>query len=441
VATVAEARSDRAPTTVRWRILLLFFSLTFVAYVLRTNVSIAGEAMMRDLQLSKVQLGAVLAAFAWGYALFQIPGGVLNDLVGARRGLATIAVAWGVLNLLMGLVPGGSHASPTVVLIGLVALRFLMGVAQAPVFPIMGAGVCNWFPVAGWAWPNGLVNVGLTIGAAATGPLVAWLMETVGWRLSFVLTAPLALLAAGAWWWYARDYPAEHRAVGPAELELIDRGRPPAAETSPPRGAWKQALLDRNVLLLTASYFCENYLYYFFFNWLYIYLVEHRGFAVLEGGAYSAAPWITGGVGAALGGLGCDHLSRRYGMDLGCRLPMILGLVLAGAFLGAAATSPDPVRAVLFLSLCLGFQQLTEGPYWAATMAVGGRHCATACGVLNAGGNIVGGIGALLVPLTVEHFGWTAALVTASVFALVAAALVLLIRIDVPPTAVAEATG
>jgi ACS family glucarate transporter-like MFS transporter len=432
-AAIAGVEPDRGVTSIRWRILLLLFAVSFVAYVLRTNVSIAGEPMMRDLGLTKVQLGTILAAFAWGYAIFQIPGGVLNDLIGARRGLAVIAVSWGLLNLLMGVVPGGSVASVTTALAAFVALRFLMGVAQAPLYPITGANICNWFPVAGWAWPNALTNVGLTFGAAATGPLVAWLMETVGWRLSFVLTAPLALLVAAVWWWYARDTPAEHRSVGPAERDLIDRGRVPATAAAPPRAARKQALRDRNVLLLTASYFCSNYVYYFFFNWLFIYLVEHRGFAVLEGGAYAAAPWITGGVGAALGGLACDHLSKRLGMDRGCRWPTILGLLLTGVFLGAAATSPDPVRTVVFLSVCLGFQQSTEGPFWAATIAVGGRHCATACGVLNTGGNIVGGIGALLVPLTVEHFGWTVTLVTASVFAFLAAALMWPVRIDVAP--------
>ena len=61
---------------------------SFVAYILRMNLSIAGEQMMAELRISKVQLGMVLAAFAWGYALFQIPGGMLGDRIGARRGLA-----------------------------------------------------------------------------------------------------------------------------------------------------------------------------------------------------------------------------------------------------------------------------------------------------------------------------------------------------------------
>ena len=127
--------SMRRVTSIRWNVLFLLFVASFVAYVLRTNLSIAGEQMMTDLRLSKVQLGMVLAAFAWGYALFQFPGGVLGDLIGARRGLALVAASWGVMNLLIGLVPSRSVASAGLILGVLIALRFLMGVAQAPLYP------------------------------------------------------------------------------------------------------------------------------------------------------------------------------------------------------------------------------------------------------------------------------------------------------------------
>jgi hypothetical protein len=51
---------------------------------------------------------------------------------------------------------------------------------------------------------------------------------------------------------------------------------------------------------------------------------------------------------------------------------------------------------------------------------------------LNTGGNVVGGIGALLVPVTVASAGWPAALATTAVFAFVGAGLWLLIRADRP---------
>ena len=430
--TTAQAISrSSGPTGIRWRILGLIFAASFVAYLLRTNMSVAGERMMRDLGLTQVQLGAVLAAFAWSYAAFQFPSGVWGDRVGGRRALAIAALCWGICNLLVGLVPGRDLASPVVVMGLLIVLRALMGAGQAPLYPVTGGAMtCDWFPVKGWAFPSSLSNAGLTLGAAATGPLIAWLTVTFGWRLSFVLTAPLAFLLAAVWWWYARDTPAQHLGVNPAELALIDRDRPAIFKEAAPAGIGKRILRDPQVLLLTASYFCSNYVFYFFFNWLFIYLVDNRGFKVLEGGYYAAAPWITGAIGALVGGILCDRLSVRWGKRRGHRFVAATGLALSGAMILAAALASAPLVAVLLLSLCLAFQQVTDAVYWSAAISVSGKHSSSATGVMNTGGNVVGGVGALLVPLTVRALGWTAALATGTVFALVGALLWCWIRAD-----------
>lgn len=435
------APPDRGPdliagptSNVRWRIVALLTLSSFVAYLLRQNMSVAGRQMIGDLGITDVQLGIVLAAFAWGYAIFQLPGGVVGHWVGGRRGLTLIMVLWGALNMLIGLVP--STASPVAVIVSLAALRFLMGATQAPLYPIMsGFTIARWFPATGWALPNGLANAGLTLGSAATGPLIAWLALAIGWRGSFVVTGPLAFVVAALWWWYARDRPEEHPGVRPGELAYIHAGRVPAVVE--PREAldWRGLLGNRNLLLITLSYFFANYLFYFFFNWLYIYLVDVRKFTLLSGGAFAAAPWITGAAGAVAGGIVCDRLSRRYGTMRGCAIVSMIGLGFAGAFLVAASAVPSPYIAVVLLSLCLGGQQFTDSAAWAATTLVGGRQSSAACGVLNTGGNVVGGIGALLVPITARELGWPAALGTAALSAFLGAAVWIWIRAEVPPSA------
>jgi ACS family glucarate transporter-like MFS transporter len=416
-------------------ILALLFVVSFVAYMLRTNMSIAGESIMADLGLSKIQLGMVLSAFAWGYAIFQFPGGVIGDIVGCRRALTVIAVLWGLLTLCTGLVPGTTLVSTTSILVTLIGLRFLIGVVQAPLFPVScGGTIGSWFPVSGWAFPNGLTSTGLTLGAAATAPLVAWLMETLGWRESFLLTAPLAFLVAAVWWWYARDDPAAHPRVSRQELDLISSDRPSPEPADQDRAAWLRVVKNRDILLLTASYFCMNYVFYIFFNWFFIYLVDVRKLEILEGGFFAAAPWLVGAVFASLGGLWCDRLCRRVGLRWGCRVPGIVGLGLAAGLLLLGATAKSPYLAVVLLSLSFGSTQLTEGAYWAAAISVSGRHASAATGVMNTGGNAVGGIGALLVPITAEAFGWVPALATGSLFAMIGVGLWLLVRAERPMT-------
>jgi ACS family glucarate transporter-like MFS transporter len=416
---------------IRWYILALLFAASFVAYLLRTNMSIAGERIMAESGITQTQFGWVLAAFAWGYALFQFAGGVLGDRIGGRKALTVIAILWGVLTLAVGLVPA---LSPMSLLVVLVLIRFLLGAANAPLYPVTSGGTtCNWFPVAGWALPNGLTNAGLTLGSAAAGPLIAWLVVSGGWRFAFLVTAPLAFILAAVWWWYARDTPADHHAVRQEELALIDSGRSQVDCGAIEPGAWKAVLRNRNVLLLTASYFCSNYVFYFFFNWLFIYLVESRQMKTLEGGWYASLPWIIGALGAAAGGYFCDWLCKRRGMTIGCRWPAMLGLAIAAVMILAAAQATAPIVAVAFLSICLFGQQLTEGAFWSATISVSGRQASAACGVLNTGGNVVGGVGALMVPVMVSHLGWPAALGSASVFALVAALLWIPIRAEAIP--------
>ena len=422
-----DAPSADGASYVRWKILAILVLISFVGYFLRTNMSVAGERMMRELGLSQLQLGMILGAFAWGYAIFQFPGGLWGDVVGGRRAMAWLACLWGVVNLLTGLVP--DLGSTTLLLSTLIGMRFLMGVVQAPLFPVMGGRIIgDWFPASGRALPNGLSSSGLTLGAAATGPVIAWLTVTLGWRLSFVATAPLAFVAAGVWWWYARDRPADHASVGPGELALIRAGTQPDEPEEP--GAWKLVLADRNVLMLTASYFCMNYVFYIFFNWFFIYLVQVRGFEAIESGFLATAPWLVGAVGATAGGLWCDTLTKKRGIRIGCRIPAAVSLALVGVLLWAGATATKPLTAVALLALCFGCTQLTEGAYWAAAISIGGRHSAAACGVMNTGGNLVGGFGAVLVPFVAARLGWVVALGTGTVFASLGAGLWFLIRAD-----------
>jgi ACS family glucarate transporter-like MFS transporter len=413
-------------------ILGLLFLLAFVAYILRLNLSVAGKFMMDDLGLTQIQLGWALSAFVWGYTIFQFPGGIFGGWLGPRRALTLVVVAWGVITVFTGLLPGVIFAATTASLFVLISLRFLQGVFQGPYFPTQAGAIEAWFPPAGWAFPNSLVSTGLGLGAAATPPLIAWLMVTIGWRESFYVTAPLALLAAAVWWRIARDTPAEHPGVGEAELELIRGDRMPPDSGGHARDGWKRLLTNRDTVLLAASYMLMNYVFYIFFSWFFIYLVDVRGFSILGGGVLAATPFVVGALSAAVGGFVCDRLCRRIGPRWGCRWTAIGGLAVAALLLFAGATAPNPYLAVLFLSLCFGGTQFTEGAYWSAQTYVAGPDTAPATGILNTGGNLAGAIATPLVPILAAHFGWIAALASGSVFAVLAAALWLLIRADRP---------
>ncbi len=189
---------------------------------------------------------------------------------------------------------------------------------------------------------------------------------------------------------------------------------------------------NRETLLLALSYLCMVYVFYIFFSWFYIYLVDVRGFSLLEGGVYAALPWIVGAIGASLGGALCDYLCKRIGPRWGCRLPCMIGLILVAGFLFAGVKAENPHLAVVYLSICFGFTQITEGAYWAGSTFVAGPHTAAATGILNTGGNLGGVISTPLIPILADSYGWGAALATGSVFAIIGAVLWLWIDVERP---------
>jgi ACS family glucarate transporter-like MFS transporter len=420
--------AQRGALPVRFRILAILFLLSFVNYLLRNNLSVALPSIQAEFKFSAEDLGWILAGFNFAYTIFQIPGGVFGERLGPRRCLAFLCAAWGALTALTGFVPSVMVSSATGAMLGLMAVRFLMGATNAPFYPVCAATFANWFPVANWAFPNAVLSSGLTLGQAAIGPVVTLLIISYGWRVSFYALAPVGLIAAAWWWWYGRDTPAQHRAVSAAELALISAGRPPAQSSEEVHAAWLKVLLNRNVLLIAGSYFCMNYVFYFFSQWMFTYLVQARGFTLLQSGFLYALPFIVGAVLATVGGLTCDFLCLRIGPRWGCRLPGVVGMVMVAILLLAGIEAANPYVAVGLLSLCFGFTQFTEGAYWQASTFAAGPHTATATGVLNTGGNLPGFL-APLIGLMVDRLGWFPTFAVGSLFALAGAGLWLLVRV------------
>ncbi|MES2525202.1 MAG: MFS transporter [Gemmatimonadota bacterium] len=420
--------SDERATSVRWRILGWIVLASLVAYMLRFNLSVAAPAMMRDLGLSETQLGLILGAFAWTYALCQVPGGMLGDRFGPRRTMTVLFIAWFATTALMASVPRGLPVLTSVAL--LFVLRAAQGAVQAPVFPVTcGGSMVRWLPPRHWAFANGLGAAGTTVGAALAGPGVTWLVLTVGWRQSFFITAPLGLLLAAIWWRDYRDEPSAHRGVNGRECDVITGER--AAAPHEPSVAWTRLFADRDLLLLTASYFCSNYVFYLFFNWFFYYLTEIRHVPATTSGYFLAAQWTVGGLAAIAGGMVCDRLSTRLGARTGCRTAAICSLVLCAPLLIAGTLATSPVWSVALLSVSFACVQFSDAAYWSAGMRMAGAQAQGATGLMNTGGNAAGGVGAMLVPVLAASFGWTVAVASGAVCALVAAVLWVGIRADV----------
>src|SRR3954452_10974221 len=122
-------RSTRVP--MRWLLVFWLFVLSTIAFLDRTNISIAGVGLAEEYGLTKVQLGGIFSAFLIGYAGFQIPGGWLAVRLGPRRVLTLGVMWWGAFTALTAVVsPTASHA-----LLLLIMVRLGLGVGESVVYP------------------------------------------------------------------------------------------------------------------------------------------------------------------------------------------------------------------------------------------------------------------------------------------------------------------
>ena len=402
-------------TNIRWRVLFITLLLGYIAYVFRGNLSVIGKYLMDDIGITQIELGWLLSSFLWGYTLFQFPGGLLSEKIGPKSTLVFCTLGCTLITIISGLIVMGGFSVALMIPL-LFICRFLLGAFQGPLFPAMAGGViARWFPSGSWALPNGMTSTALALGSASTPPIIVLLAESFGWQSTFFMISILGLIGSIIWWKYSKNWPREHPDINQKELDLIGE-----SEFNNNKMSWSmvmEVLADKNVLFAALGYMSMNYVFFIFYSWIFIYFVNIRDFSVLEGGFLASLPFLMGAIGATLGGYLCDRLQKSYGVIWGHRIPVIVGLVPSAGFLIFGSITENPYLAVLSLSLCYGFIELTEGPFWSAIGFVSKKPQA-AGGILNTGGNLGGVLATPLIPILANQFGWVIALNSGVFFAL-----------------------
>jgi ACS family glucarate transporter-like MFS transporter len=394
---------------VRWFVVATLFGISFASYMERMNLSVAAELMMPALSLTKSDLAIVFNSFLLGYAIFQVPAGWLGDRFGSRMVLGLSALSWGVVTVLSGLLPGVISRTVAATVALLVALRFLLGATEASTYPVAARAVHQWMPPERRGFGSSLMLMGASVASAFTAPFVSWSMLRFGWRASFYLTSVVAFAVALLWVSFTQVPPASEPAV-------------PVAPSGRQAGQW----LNTNVVLLSLSYVSEGYLLFMFVSWLYIYLVEVRGFSLAKGGLVAALPWLAAIAATPLGGFISDRIAARSGRIASARILIMTGYTSSGLLLLAAALVHARPLAVLALSISLGSLYLAESSFWTAAASISGSNAGVVAGFMNTIG-ILGGIASnSIVPPLVKQYGyggWIAAFSSGAAMGLFSAAL------------------
>ncbi len=396
---------------VRWLLIWWMFLVSAIAYLDRVNISIAGQAIAKEFHLDNIQLGWIFSAFVLGYALFQAPGGSLADRVGPRRILTAGVIWWGIFTALI------TSLSPATMglLFLLVAVRFLLGMGEAVVYPASNCIVAAWIPSSERGIANGIIFAGVGFGAGITPPLIGYLMLHQGWRASFWASAMLGLIAGIVWYVISRDKPSAHPWVSPRELSFIQAGLPAAQLAAPQKTklSWGTILTDRNVQAITFSYFTYGYAAYIFFSWFFIYLSSVRKLNIRESSYYTMLPFLAMAIGSPLGGWISDRLTSKRGKRIGRCYLACAAIAVCAVFIAFGTQVQSARLASLVLAGGAGALYLSQSSFWSVSADIGRESAGSVSGFMNMGGQFGGALTASLTPAIANRYGWTASFMVA----------------------------
>jgi len=335
--------------------------------------------IQRELHLSNTDMSYIMIAFTLGYGIFEIPTGRMGDRFGSRAVLTRIVLWWSAFTALTGVCAG---------FVSLLVVRFLFGAGEAGAFPNAIRVITRWFPLRERGRVQGLMLGAAQLGAVAAPAGAAWLIESLGWRWSFLVFGLLGVTWAVGFWRWFRDNPAAHRSVNAAELAVINDDQPPAV-WEPSAIPWRAVLNNRGVLALCSIMVFGAFYTYFFYSWFPKYLSAARGVENIQAGFLASAVLAGSAVGVLVGGWLADWISKRAIIPVDARRRLGAGCFLTAAacmFLGVRC---DDARALAtWWGTSFFAMHITLPNWWSVAVPQCGRHIGAISGLMNGAGVI-----------------------------------------------------
>jgi ACS family tartrate transporter-like MFS transporter len=393
-------RSNVERSTMRkvyWRLLPLTILTYFLCYLDRINVGFAALTMNKDLGLDAAIYGMAAGAFFWGYFLFEVPSNIILEKVGARIWIARIMVTWGLLS------------GATAFCVGpwsFLTMRFLLGLAEAGLFPGMILFFTYWFPDWHRARIVSAFMVALPLAVATGAPISTALLELnglfglAGWKWMFIFEAVPTVLVGIFLLFCVTDQPQlagwlseEERGWLISTLETERR----LVEAKRKVSLW-QSFWDPKVLLLTLNYFgivAASLGMLLFLPQI----VKQLGLTNMQVGWVTMIPYLCGAVAMLAWGWVSDRMAeRRWNLFWAC--------MVAAAGLTIAAQTVGTAWALVGMSIAaIGFYG-SKGSFWAMPpMILTGTAAASGIAWINSAGNLGGFFGPSVVGWAKNYSG------------------------------------
>ncbi|TXI02010.1 MAG: MFS transporter [Rhizobium sp.] len=365
------------------RILPFLMLLYLVAYIDRSNISVAALGMNEELGLTSQMYGLAAGIFFATYIVFEIPSNMLLARFGARRWIARIMISWGIVAAGMAFVSSANQ---------LYGMRLLLGAAEAGFTPGIIFYLAKWYPSRDRANAMSFFYIGAALASVIGLPLSGLLLNAhgimgfSGWRWVFLIEGIPAIVLGFAVLAFLPDRPRDAAWLTAEQQANLENTIAAEEEKAPVshHASWTTAFSSPRVWLLAFFWLLQA------FGTIGITLFMPLIVKTLSGGGnlsvslLSAVPFLAACVFMFVNGRHSDRTGERA-LHLG------LPLALAGACLLGATYAGDPRLSYLLLILSVALNWAVIPIFWAVTTEfVSGMAAAVSIALINALANVAG---------------------------------------------------
>jgi MFS family permease len=404
------APGSRADLPDLLRTVPLLMLVVATAHFNRIGISVAGaERIIPAYGIDEERMGLVYSAFLLFYTAAMLPGGWFIDRFGPRAALMVLGFGSSVFVALTGAV-GLLAQGPVALWVGLLIVRSLLGLLNAPLHPAGARMVFDRIPARSRAMGNGLVTFAACVGIAATFYATGKLIDRYDWPITFLICGGLTFLMALVWTVGTR------KGAGAVEAGASPKERFKLSASWP-------ILRRRGVICISLSYAAYGYFQYLFFYWIQYYFetMQHVERDVSRG--YNTMITVAMGVGMVGGGWLAGRIPQSLSPRWRQALVPVLGMIASGLVFELGLVVPDARITLAAFTLSAGLLGLCEAGYWTTVVELGRPYGGSAAGLMNTGGNAGGTLSPYLTPVLSGFFaahygpelGWRLGLAVAGI--------------------------
>ena len=392
------AIANTAHRKITRRLIPFLFLIYITSYLDRVNVSFAGLEMTRELKFSNEVFGFGAGIFFFGYCLLEIPGAMLAESWSARKWIASIMIAWGLLAGLTGLIRTATEFN---------IIRFLLGLAEGGFFPAVVVYLTHWFRYEDRAKAIAMFMAAIPVSNMIGAPVSGLLMRLhwfglSGWRWLLILEGLPALIGGIVTLFYLTDWPKDARWLSAEERDWIsgelERESRLKKAGQGHLGVLK-ALRQPIILALALSYFLTNTSGYALNIWLPKMLQKRFEMSTMVVSLVLIIPHLCAAVAMVVVGWHSDRTNER-------RWHAAVSVFVAGVALALSQSVVSPALAVAMFSVASMGILSYYPPYWALpTRLLGDRVAAAGFGFVNLIANFGGFAGPYAVGFLADRTG------------------------------------